>query len=211
MNRYNYIAIEGNIGAGKTTLATKIATDYNAKLVLEQFEDNPFLPKFYENQDKYSFHVELSFLAERYNQLKRELANPDLFHNFIIADYFFNKCKIFANSTLKNDELKLFSNLYHIIDTTLPKPDLLIFLYLNFETLQKNISKRGRNYEQKIETEYLMKIQNSYFEYFKTQKDFPVLILDTNNIDFVQNSNHYDRIIEVISQPYQKGINRVIL
>ena len=208
---YNYIAIEGNIGSGKTSLVTRIADDYKAKLILEEFEENPFLPKFYENQEKYSFHVELTFLAARYHQLKNKLANQDLFSDFTIADYFINKCSVFASSTLKEDELKLFNNLFQIIDQSLPKPDLLVFLYLDIETLQKNISRRGREYEQEIPTAYLTQIQNSYFEYFKTIQDIPVLVVDTNNIDFVNNEQDYKKIISTISKEYKKGINRVIL
>lgn len=208
---YNYIAIEGNIGSGKTSLSTRIASDYKAKLILEQFEDNPFLPKFYEDQEKYSFHVELSFLAERYNQLKSKLSNQDLFTDFTIADYFISKCSVFASSTLKEDELQLFNNLFKIIEQSLPKPDLLVFLYLDIETLQKNISTRGRNYEQKISNEYLETINASYFEYFKTIQDIPVLIIDTSNIDFVNNNGDYKKVIEVLLKKYDKGLNRVIL
>lgn len=208
---YNYIAIEGNIGSGKTSLATRIANDYKGRLILEQFEDNPFLPKFYENQEKYSFHVELTFLAERYHQLKTILSSQDLFSDFTVADYFINKCSIFASSTLKDDELKLFNNLYQIIKSSLPKPDLLVYLYLDIETLKKNISKRGRNYEQEIPEEYLMKIQSSYFDYFKTIQDIPVLVIDTNNVDFVNNEGDYHKMVDLISKPYENGLNRIIL
>ena len=148
--RYNYIAIEGNIGAGKTTLATKIAEQYNGKLILERFEDNPFLAKFYENQDKYAFPLELSFLAERYQQLKRELANQELFTAFTISDYFLNKSLSFARKTLNDDEYQLFITLFNIMNANLPRPDLLVHLFVSTNRLQSNIRKRGREYEQRI-------------------------------------------------------------
>ncbi len=164
---YNYIAIEGNIGAGKTSLATKIANDLNGRLILEQFDDNPFLAKFYDNPERYAFPLELSFLAERYQQLRTELANQELFHDFTISDYFLNKSVIFARKTLNEDEYQLFYKLFNIMNANLPKPQLLVHLYVNTKRLQSNIQLRGRSYEQKIQDEYLEKIQSSYFEYLK--------------------------------------------
>ena len=163
--KYNYIAIEGNIGAGKTSLATRISEQFNAKLILEQFADNPFLPKFYKNPEHYAFPLELSFLASRYHQLKDELSKQDLFKSFTISDYFINKTLIFAKKTLQPDEFALFTKLFYIINTTLPKPDLLVYLYLNIDNLKKNIINRGRAYEQDIEKEYLVKIQEGYLDF----------------------------------------------
>ena len=208
----NFIVIEGNIGAGKTSLTEKIANDYNAKIVLEQFEDNPFLPKFYKDPDRYSFQLELSFLAERYHQIKKELRDLDLFKTFIISDYYFTKSLIFAKNTLKDDEYKLYRKLFNIINAALPKPDLYVYLYLKPYNLIRNIRKRGRDYENRIKKEYLNKIQKSYFEYFKQQPNFKFLIIDTNNIDFVNEEGDYQEIKKVIfEKDYKLGLNRVIL
>ena len=209
--RYNFIAIEGNIGAGKTSLATKISEQYNAKLILEQFDDNPFLPKFYKEPDKYSFPLELSFLAERYQQLKERLASQDLFKSFTISDYFINKSLIFAQKTLQADEYMLYSKLFNIINDSLPKPDLLVYLYLNVDRLKQNIKNRGRNYEQNIESQYLEKIQAGYFEFIKQQQNMRILIIDTNEIDFVNNPDDYNKMANIIFKDYDIGINRIEL
>src|SRR6056297_1878453 len=182
-----FLVIEGNIGAGKTTLAKKISVEHNAKLIMEQFEDNPFLPKFYKNQERYSFPLELSFLADRYNQIKDEVLNLDLFHNFLIADYYFAKSAIFAQNTLKEDEYRLFRQIFDIVFESMPKPDLYVYLHADTEKLLRNIKKRGRDYEQDITPEYLNKIKNGYFHFFKQITSFPMLIIDVNNIDFVNN------------------------
>lgn len=209
---YNFIVIEGLIGAGKTSLSKMISQKFNAKLILEQFADNPFLPKFYKSPDKYSFPLELSFLAERYQQLKEELASGDLFKNFFISDYYFSKSLIFAKSTLADDEYKLFRKLFNIIYTSLPKPNLYVYLHLNSENALKNIKKRGRDYEQTIEKEYLDTLSHNYFEYFKQEKNIKFLIIDTNGIDFVNNPKDFEIIVDVIfNKNYSVGINRVIL
>ncbi len=210
-NNYKFIVIEGNIGAGKTSLTKRIADQFNAKTILEQFADNPFLPKFYEDSEKYSFPLELSFLADRYHQLKAELSS-DMFKNFVIADYYFTKSLIFSKNTLQDDEYKLYRRLFNIIHNSLPKPDLYVYLYLSIENLQRNIQKRGRNYEKSIKNEYLEKIQSGYFSYFTQEKDRTFLIIDTNNIDFVNNLEDYNRLIDTIfNHKYEKGVNRVIL
>lgn len=210
MMKYNYIAIEGNIGAGKTTLAKKIAQQYNGKLILEQFENNPFLARFYQNQERYAFPVELSFLAERYQQLRTELPSQELFSSFTISDYFLNKSVIFARKTLNEDEYQLFFKLFDIMNTNLPKPDLLVHLYVTTKRLQSNIKKRGRDYEQKIADEYLENIQSSYFEYLRQQTNLKVLLLDINKLDFVENPMHYELIINAINQDYPAGITTVV-
>jgi len=208
----NYLVIEGNIGAGKTTLAQMLSRDFNAKLVLEQFAENPFLPKFYREPDKYSFPLEMSFLAERYNQLNRELQNFDLFSSFTVSDYYFMKSLIFAQNTLQNDEYKLYHQFFKIIYDKMPKPDLYVYLHLNVEKLLRNIESRGREYERYIAPEYLEKIREGYFSFFKQQEDFPIVIIDTNNIDFVNNRDDYLLIQDaILKNDYKRGINRVLL
>jgi len=195
---WNYIAIEGNIGAGKTTLASKIAEDFNAKTVLERFADNPFLPKFYKDQNRYAFPLEMSFLADRYQQISDDLAQFDLFKDFIVADYHIFKSLIFAKVTLSNDEVRLYKTLFDIIYKEMPKPDLYIYLYQNTDRLLQNIKKRGRNYEQEIQAEYLEKINNGYLDYIKTQKDLNVLIIDVTEMDFLKNQDDYIFILNQI-------------
>ena len=209
MNRYNFIAIEGAIGAGKTSLATMIAEEYNAKLILEGFADNPFLPKFYKEADKYAFPLELSFLAERYQQLSEQLSKQDLFKNFTISDYFINKSLIFAQKTLPDDVFGLYSKLFHIINQSLPKPDLLVYLYVDVERLQENIKSRGRDYEQNIENEYLENIQKGYLEFIRQQEDMRILIIDTNTIDFVNNKSDYQKLTDVIDSNWSIGVHRI--
>ena len=210
--KYKYIVIEGNIGVGKTSLATKIAEEFNAKLILEQFVDNPFLPKFYKDPERYSFQLELSFLAERYQQLKKEMSNPDLFYSFIIADYYFMKSLIFAQSTLKKDEYNLYRQLFMIIYESLPKPDLYVYLHVKPENLLSNIKKRGRNYEQGIKMDYLESIQNGYFEFFRQNPKIRYLVLDVNQLDFVEDNKDYGMVKEAIfNNEYNTGVNRLIL
>ena len=208
----NYLVIEGNIGAGKTTLAKMIAEEYNAKLILEQFADNPFLPKFYNDPDRYSFPLELSFLAERYQQLNRELTSRDLFKPFNVADYYFMKSLIFAKSTLKQDEYNLYRQIFNIIYQSTPKPDLYVYLHLDVKRLLVNISRRGRDYEKGITEEYLLNLQKGYFDFFKQQNDISFLIIDTSNVDFVDNQEDYERIKSLIfNQKYEKGIHRIVI
>jgi len=206
---YNFIAIEGNIGAGKTSLATRISQEYNGKLILEQFEDNAFLPKFYENEAKYAFPLELSFLASRYQQLKDQLTHQDLFKSFTIADYFIHKSMIFAGKTLEGDELALYTRLFKIIEASLPKPDLLVYLYLNLDHLKANIEKRGRAYEQNINYEYLEKIQSGYIEFLRQQPNMRILIVDTNRLDFVNKEEDYRKMVGLFGAEYPPGITRV--
>jgi deoxyadenosine/deoxycytidine kinase len=209
---YNYVVIEGNIGAGKTTLASKIASQFNARLILEKFDDNPFLPKFYKEPGKYSFPLELSFLAGRYKQLKEELVTGDLFKSFTVADYFFAKSLVFAASTLDTDEFSLYRQIFYIIYGSIPKPDIFVYLHLNPERLLANIKKRGREYEQTITAEYLQAIQDSYFSFFRQNPDNKYLIIDVNNVDFVADESHYDKLLGTIfNRNYNQGINTIIL
>ena len=200
LNQYNYIAIEGNIGAGKSTLAVKMAQDFNAKTVLERFADNPFLPKFYEDQSRYAFSLEMSFLADRYQQLSDDLSQFDLFKDFIIADYHIFKSLLFSKITLEVDEFRLYRTLFDIIYKEMPKPDLYIYLYQNTDRLLQNIKSRGRSYEQDITTEYLEKINRGYLEYIKTQTDLNVLVIDVSDRDFVSNQEDYLFILNKIQE-----------
>lgn len=210
-NDINFLVIEGNIGAGKTSLVKKIAEEFNAKTIFEQFAENPFLPKFYKNPDKYSFPLELSFLAERYHQLKKEVDTRDLFKTFTIADYYFMKSLIFAKSTLQDDEYNLYRQLFNIIYSTLTKPDIYVYLHVSVEKLLYNIKSRGREYEQTISGDYLAGIQNGYFNFFKQQQDLKILIIDSNNLDFVNNSKDYKLVLETIfTTNYDTGINRIV-
>jgi deoxyguanosine kinase len=204
LDQYNYIAIEGNIGAGKTTLTTKIAEDFNAKTVLERFADNPFLPKFYQDQPRYAFPLEMSFLADRYQQISDDLAQFDLFKDFIIADYHIFKSLIFAKVTLSEDEYRLYRKLFEIIYKEMPKPDLYIYLYQNTERLLQNIRQRGRSYEQEIPAEYLESINRGYLDYIKSQTGLNILVIDVSDRDFVKNQEDYIFILEEI----RKSLNQ---
>ena len=209
---YNYMVIEGNIGAGKTTLASRIADQFNARLILEHFADNPFLPKFYKDPDKYSFPLELSFLASRYKQLRDELITQDLFKSFTVADYYFMKSLVFAASTLSGEEYNLYRQIFYIIYSSLPKPDIYVYLHLNTDRLIENIEKRGRSYEKAITREYLQTIQDSYFAFFRQNPENRYLVIDINEIDFVTVENDYSKIIDTIYyKNYPVGINTIIL
>ena len=196
---YNYIAIEGNIGAGKTSLATMISQDFNAKLILERFKDNPFLPKFYEDQHRYAFPLEMSFLADRYQQLSDDLAQYDLFTDFIVSDYDVFKSLIFAKITLQEDVYSLYNKLFSIIYKELLKPDLYVYLYQNTDRLLENIKTRGRDYEQNIQPEYLMDINKSYLSYIKSQTDINIKVIDITGKDFINNREDYLSILEEIA------------
>lgn len=208
----NFLVIEGNIGVGKTTLAKMIANDYNAQFVGEAFADNPFLDKFYTDPKAYAFTLEMSFMAERYSQLMSELQNRDLFKSFAVADYYFMKSLIFASVTLSTDEYNLYRKFFDIIYSRLPRPDLYVFLYKDTPQLQQQIKKRGRSYEQNIENEYLNSISKAYFKYFKQQNEFPVVVIDVNNIDFVKRKSDYEKLSKIIlEESYNVGITRIIL
>ncbi|TJY32487.1 2-amino-4-hydroxy-6-hydroxymethyldihydropteridine diphosphokinase [Pontimicrobium aquaticum] len=190
-SKYNYIAIEGNIGAGKTSLATKMSQDFNAKLVLERFADNAFLPKFYKEPQRYAFALEMSFLADRYQQISDDLSQLDLFKDFIVSDYDVFKSLIFSKITLPEDEFILYRKLFYLMYKDIAKPDLYVYLYQNTERLQANIKKRGRDYEQNIEDDYLEKINAGYLEFLKNQTEIKVKIIDISDLDFVKNRADY--------------------
>lgn len=206
---YNYIAIEGNIGAGKTTFATRLSEEYNAKLILERFEDNSFLPKFYANPDAYAFPLEMSFLADRYQQLKDQLSPRDLFKTFTVSDYFIDKSLIFARNNLKADEFSLYSRLFGIISSSLPRPDLILYLYADIPQVLVNIHRRGREYERSIQGSYLEMIQAGYLSHFKTLHGIRVLIVDTGKMDFVEREEDYSLLVRLLSEGYNPGIHRI--
>lgn len=210
--KYKYLVIEGNIGAGKTSLATLLAEETGSRLVLESFQDNPFLAKFYEDPGRYAFQLELSFLSERYHQIKTELGHPDLFGQSVISDYFLAKSFIFSKYNLKDDEMKLFEKLFSIINFQAPKPDLYVYLHLPVERLLENIRQRGRAYEKHIQYEYLKEVQEGYFGFFKSQQEMKILVIDTSNLDFVNTKSDFQELKKVIlERDYGVGLNRLIL
>jgi deoxyadenosine/deoxycytidine kinase len=209
--KYNFIAIEGNIGAGKTTLAKRLSEDFKAKLILEGFVDNSFLPKFYEQPDKYAFPLEMSFLADRYQQLNELADMPGLISSLTISDYFIDKSLIFAKTNLQPDECSLYSRLFGIMTTHLPRPDLIVYLYLEVSQLQKNIHQRGRDYERLIRDDYLEKIQAGYLNHFRSLSDFRILVIDTNQVDLTKNQKDYRQLKEVIKSEFDVGIHRLTI
>ena len=210
--KYKYLVIEGNIGAGKTSLASLLAKETGSRLVLEAFSDNPFLAKFYGDPDRYAFQLELSFLSERYHQIKTELGHPDLFGQSVISDYFLAKSFIFSKYNLKDDEMRLFEKLFSIINLQAPKPDLYVYLHVPVEKLLENIKQRGRAYEKHIKYEYLKEVQEGYFGFFKSQQEIKILVLDSSGLDFVNNELDFQQLKKVIFEgEYRVGMNRLIL
>lgn len=205
--KYNFITIEGCIGAGKTTLTKQIAADYNGKMILEQFEENPFLPKFYEDPERHAFPVELYFMAERFQHLRKLLSEADIFTSFTVSDFLFQKSLIFANQNLTDDEAKLYRMLFDIINPTLPRPDIVLYLYAPVEKLLANIKKRGREYEQSIPGDYLEKIQNAYLDYFKLQQHSRIVLLDTTNLNWVENIADYQQVIDILNRDFEPGLH----
>lgn len=201
---YHFITIEGNIGAGKTTLAHLLSRHYNARLILEEFADNPFLAKFYENPQQFAFPVELFFMAERYKQLKELLHTQDLFNSITISDYLFTKCLLFAKVTLPVDEFRLYQRLFDIIHQQLIQPDLLIYLHSPIQKLQENIRKRNRSYEQNIPDDYLFNLQETYTHYIK-QHNIKTLFIDMSNADLLGNPLHLQTIIDALDKEYDEG------
>lgn len=208
--KYNFITIEGNIGAGKTTLANLLAKHYNARIVLEEFADNPFLPKFYEDPAQYAFPLELFFMAERFKQLKELIQQKDLFQQVTISDYLFTKCLLFAKVNLPDDEYRLYQRLFDIIHQQLVQPDILIYLQAPIEKLQQNIKKRARSYEQKIPDAYLQNIQETYSNYIR-QHPVKTLVVDVSNADFVHNPEHVAIITEALEKDYTDGQHLLLL
>ncbi len=208
--QYEFITIEGNIGAGKTTLATQLSRHYNARLVLEQFADNPFLPKFYEKPDQYAFPLELFFMAERYKQLQELLLQKSMFQQLTISDYLFTKSLLFAKVTLSEDEYRLYQRLFEIVQQNLIQPEILIYLHAPVKKLQENIRKRERSYEQSIPDEYLQNIQDTYLQYLK-QFTVPTLFVDAANADFLNTRKHLDIITTALEKKYNPGMHYIEL
>ena len=194
----NFIAIEGNIGSGKTTLAKMIAQDFNAKFILERFADNAFLPKFYEDQSRFAFPLEMSFLADRYKQLSDDISQYDLFKEFVVADYHISKSLTFAKVTLPEDEFALYRRFFNVIYKDMHQPDVYVYLYQNTERLLKNIKKRGRDYEKNIQADYLEKINKGYVEFIKSQPNLNVKLIDISELDFVENRTDYLKVLKLI-------------
>jgi deoxyadenosine/deoxycytidine kinase len=202
--KYHFITVEGNIGAGKTTLSHLLAQHFNARLILEEFADNPFLPKFYENPGQYAFPLELFFMAERYKQLKELIQQKDLFQQITITDYLFTKCLLFAKVNLSEDEYRLYHRLFDIVHQQLLQPDILIYLHAPVTKLQANIRKRARTYEQKIPDDYLLNIQNTYLHYIK-QHPVKTIFVDASNADFLNNKDHVEAILSALDRDYEEG------
>ncbi len=202
--KYNFITIEGNIGAGKTTLAHILSKHYKARLILEEFADNPFLPRFYENPEQYAFPLELFFMAERYKQLKELLHTKDMFQSVTISDYLFTKCLLFAKVNLPDEEFRLYQKLFDIINPQIVQPDLLIYLHTPVNRLQENIRKRNRSYEQDIPNDYLFSLQETYTQYIK-QHNIKTLFVDASNADFIGNDAHIKTITDALEKDYETG------
>ncbi len=208
--KYNFVTIEGNIGAGKTTLAHLLSKHFNARLILEEFADNPFLPKFYENQQQYAFPLELFFMAERYKQLKDLLQTKDMFQSITISDYLFTKCLLFAKVNLPEEEFKLYQKLFEIITPQIIQPDIVIYLHSPIAKLKENIKKRNRSYEQSIPEDYLLNLEETYKQYIK-QQNIKTLFVDACNANFLSNDEHLKIIINALDKDYEEGQHFITL
>ena len=201
---YHFITIEGNIGAGKTTLAHLLSKHYDARLILEEFADNPFLAKFYENPKQYAFPLELFFMAERFKQQKDLLQQKDLFQTVSISDYLFTKCLLFAKVNLPEDEFRLYQRLFEIVHQQMVQPDLLIYLHAPVSKLKENIRKRNRSYEKNIPDDYLFSIQETYTHYIR-QHNIKTLFIDASNADFLGNEKHMKVVTDALEHDYTEG------
>ena len=208
--KYNFVTIEGNIGAGKTTLAHLLSKHYNSRLILEEFAENPFLPKFYESPEQYAFPLELFFMAERYKQLKDLLQTKDMFQQLTISDYLFTKCLLFAKVNLPDEEFRLYQKLFEIINPQIIQPDILIYLHTPVKKLQENIKKRNRKYELSIPNDYLFSLQETYTQYIK-QHNIKTLFVDASNADFLGNDKHLKIITDALDKEYENGQYYLVL
>ncbi len=208
--KYSFVTIEGNIGAGKTTLANILSKEFNARLILEEFAENPFLPKFYESPEQYAFPLELFFMAERYKQLKELLQTKDMFQTVTVSDYLFTKCLLFAKVNLPDEEFRLYQKLFDIINPQILQPDILIYLHSPVSKLQENIKKRNRKFEQSIPNDYLFTLQETYTQYIK-QHHIKTLFVDASNADFIGNENHVKIILDALDKDYEHGQHYITL
>lgn len=208
---HGFIAVEGNIGAGKTTLCHMLEAEFDCRLILEQFTDNPFLPEFYKNPDRYAFPVELFFMTERHKQLQETLSQRELFPQLVVADYFFIKTLLFAKNNLNDEEYRLFQRLFQTLNATFPKPELLVYLHRSVPDLLSNIQKRGRDFEQDIRQDYLQSLQDAYFNYFKSEPEVPILIIDVTEVDFWNDRRAFENIVGLMKRSYSKGVHRASL
>lgn len=205
---YRILTVEGNIGSGKTSFARKLAEEYHAKLILETFADNPFLQKFFVRQEDYALGMEMFFMAERYEQLKEELGNWELFEDKVVIDYLFTKSLLYARANLDDTEYALYQKIFNILNPKLPQADLIIYLHSSLDRLVSNIQKRGREFEQTVKKEYLKKIEDIYFEYFRQHENERIVIIDVTDADFVNRETDYRKLIEIIETDLPKGVNR---
>jgi deoxyguanosine kinase len=210
-SKYKLVVIEGNIGAGKTTLSKSLAETFQAQLLLESFEENPFLKGFYENPERYAFPVELFFMTERHKQLQTHLMQPSLFHPITITDYFFGKTLLFAANNLEGAEFRLFKNMFEVLNSTFPEPDLMIYIHRPIDQLIKNINQRGRSYELQIQEEYLLKIQKGYFNYINSRLQHPILLIEADDRDLLAKDGTYDFILQLFSREFGPGITSIAL
>lgn len=206
-----FVAIEGNIGTGKTTLCHLLAERTGCALVLEQFTDNPFLPFFYQHPERYAFPVELFFMTERHKQLQEHFATPSLFEQRTVADYFFVKTLLFAKNNLNEEEFRLFQRLFGVLNATFPKPDLLLYLHRPVEVLLRQIAKRGRDMEQNISAGYLEEIQGAYFDFFKAETETPIVVLDLQDADFQHDVQAFEKILALAGRTYEPGVHHLQL
>ncbi len=206
---YRYICIEGNIGTGKTTFCQKMSRLYSTDLLLEQFNDNNFLPMFYVDPKRYAFPVEIFFMTERYKQIQNHFSYPNLFMDHVVSDYFFPKTMLFAKNSLNNEEFRIFKQLYDVLEKPIPHPDLLVYLHRSVPKLQEQIMMRDRDIEKNISDDYLLDIQNAYFEYFRSEIAFPILVIDVENMDFKTNDKEFIQILNLMSEKYTAGVHRI--
>ena len=206
-----YVTIEGNIGAGKSTLAGLLAERTGARLILEEFSDNPFLPLFYREPDRYAFSVELFFMAERHKQMQEAFGHPELFRSQTVTDYLFIKSLLFARNSLGEQEFKLYRRLYSTLDLHFPRPDLVVYLHRPIAALQGNIARRGRSYEAEIPDSYLQSVQTAYFDYFRTQREYPVLVLELGEADFTADADLLAGMVAAMGGCYPPGLHTLAL
>ena len=208
---YQYICIEGNIGAGKTTFCEMIAEDIACKLVLEEFADNPFLPYFYKEPQRFALPMELFLMAERYKQLQKHVLHRDLFNDYIVSDYTFVKTLLFAKNNLPEEEYRLFHQMFEVLNDQIPSPDLLVYLHRTVPNLRQQINLRGRSYEQSIEDSYLQGLQNMYFEYFRNELRFPILLIDIDQINFIDHREYFEEIKALMMEKLSPGLHRITI